>query len=345
MRRALLFMALIVLATACAEAEPETPESLRLLTHDSFANEVTDETFAAFTEATGIEVEVIAGSDAGSMVNQAILSKDNPLADVMFGVDDTFLSRALDEDIFLGYVSGLSDKVPEDLFRGAEGVVTPVDYGDVCINYAKEWFQSTGTPVPTTLDQLRDPVYAGVLTVEHPATSSPGLAFMLATIDEYGEEGWLDFWADLKAGGVGVVPNWDTAYYADFVPYGGESAMVVSYASSPPAEVIYATEPIEEAPTGVIEAGCYRQVEFAGILDGTAYPEAAGQLIDFMLSVEFQETIPLTWFVFPANQDASLPTEFIEHTTLPESPAQLDPATIAENRDRWIDEWVSVMEG
>jgi len=345
MRRALTLIALTLFAAACAVAEPENPQSLRLLAHDSFAAGVSDDTFADFTDSTGIEVEVIAGSDAGSMVNQAVLSKDNPLADVIFGVDDTFLSRAVDEGILLEYESQLSDRVPEDLFRGARGQVTPIDYGDVCINYAKEWFETSGIPVPVTLDQLREPTYADVLTVEHPATSSPGLAFMLATIALYGEEGWLDFWADLEAGGVGVVPDWDTAYYADFTPYGGTSAMVVSYASSPPAEVIYATEPIDEAPTGVIEAGCYRQVEYAGILDGTSYPDAAGQLIDFMLSVEFQETIPLTWFVFPANQDAELPAVFVEHTTLPESPAHLDPAVIAENRDRWIDEWVSVMEG
>lgn len=345
MRRALLFTVLILVSVSCADAEPETPESLRLLSHDSFANEVTDQTFAAFTEATGIEVEVIAGGDAGSMVNQAILSKDNPLADVIFGVDDTFLSRPLGEGIFLDYESELSDRVPEDLFRGAKGVVTPIDYGDVCINYAKAWFETTSTPVPTTMEQLRESIYAGTLTVEHPATSSPGLAFMLATIVEYGEEGWLEFWADLKAGGVEVVPDWDTAYFNDFVPYGGENAMVVSYASSPPAEVILAPEPLDDAPTGVIEAGCYRQVEYAGILEGTAYPQAAGELIDFMLSVDFQESIPLTWFVFPANSDANLPPAFIEHTTLPESPAQLDPDVIAENRERWIDAWVSVMEG
>ena len=181
--------------------------------------------------------------------------------------------------------------------------------------------------------------------MEHPATSSPGLAFVLATIDEYGEEAWLEFWSDLEAGGVAVVPDWDTAYYSDFTPYGGDSPMVVSYASSPPAEVIFATEPIDEAPTGVVEAGCYRQVEYAGILAGTDYPEAAGQLIDFMLSVEFQESVPLTWFVFPVNETAELPPEFVEHTTIPADPARLDPATIAENRDRWIDEWLAVMEG
>jgi thiamine transport system substrate-binding protein len=344
MRRALLFLALAVFAGACADAEPETPESLRLLAHDSFAEAVSTETFAAFTESTGIEVEVIAGSDAGSMVNQAVLSKDNPLADVMFGVDDTFLSRALDEGIFLEYASSLLPSVVAGLHPESQ-LVTPIDYGDVCINYDKAWFEENQTPVPTTLDQLRDPAYAGILTVEHPATSSPGLAFMLATIEEYGEEGWIDFWANLKEGGVKVVPDWNTAYYSDFVPYGGESAMVVSYASSPPAEVVFATEPIDEAPTGVIEAGCYRQVEYAGILNGTTYPEAAGQLIDFMLSIEFQETIPLTWFVFPANREAELPQVFVDNTIIPTELPRFTPETIAENRDRWIDEWVTVMEG
>lgn len=344
MRKTLSVIAIAVVATACGGGEPERPESLRLIAHDSFAGSVNEETFAAFTEATGIEVEMIAAGDSGSMVNQAALTAGNPLADVLFGVDDTFLSRALDEGIFVEHTSPLLEDVTANLAPPSE-MVTPIDFGDVCINYDKAWFAETGTEVPVDLDQLRDPAYAGVLTVEHPATSSPGLAFMLATIEEYGEEGWTDFWTELKQGGVKVVPDWDTAYYGDFLPYGGESSMVVSYASSPPAEVIFATEPTDEAPTGVIEAGCYRQVEYAGVLAGTDYPEAAGELIDFMLSVEFQETVPLTWFVFPVNEEAELPPEFVEHTIIPSDPARLDAGIIAENRDRWIDEWVAVMEG
>ncbi len=342
--RKFLTVAMLVAVAACGAGEAETPDTLRLMAHDSFAGSVNEETFAGFTERTGIGVEMIAAGDAGSMVNQAALSKDNPLADVMFGVDDTFLSRAIDEEIFAEYRSGLLEEVDDQFVPDSE-FVTPIDYGDVCINYDKSWFAEADTTVPTELDQLRDPALAGVLTVEHPATSSPGLAFLLATIDEYGEEGWLEFWSDLKAGGVGVVPDWDTAYYSDFTPYGGDSPMVVSYASSPPAEVAFASEPIDEAPTGVVEAGCYRQVEYAGVLAGTDYPQAAGELIDYMLSVAFQETVPLTWFVFPVNEGAQLPPEFVEHTTIPTDPARLDPTAIAENRDRWIDEWVGVMEG
>jgi thiamine transport system substrate-binding protein len=344
MRKTLSVIAMVVIAVACGSEEAERPDRLRLMAHDSFAGSVNEETFAAFTGDTGIEVEMIAAGDAGSMVNQAALSAGNPLADVLFGVDDTFLSRAIEEEIFVEHRSPLLDSLEPGLAPASE-LVTPISFGDVCLNYDKGWFEETGTEVPTDLDQLRDPAYAGVLTVEHPATSSPGLAFLLATIDQYGEEGWSGFWSDLKSGGVNIAPDWDTAYYGDFVPYGGESSLVVSYASSPPAEVIFASEPVDEAPTGVIEAGCYRQVEYAGVLAGTEYPEAAGELIDFMLSVEFQETIPLTWFVFPANQEAELPPEFVEHTVVPADPARLDSAIIAENRDRWIDEWVALMEG
>lgn len=338
-----VFIVMLTVLGACSGRKSETPESLTVLAHDSFAGSVNEETFAAFTEKTGIAVDVLAAGDAGALVNQAILTKDNPLADVLFGVDDTFLSRALDEEIFTDYTSAHLESVITDI-RDADPQVTPIDYGDVCFNYDKQWFEAAHVDVPDDLDDLRAAAYAPKVTVEHPATSSPGLAFMLATIDIYGEDGWLGWWADMRDAGIDVAADWDTAYYADFTRYGGPSSIVMSYASSPPAEVIFAEEPLDEAPTGVIEAGCFRQVEYAGILDGTDYPEAAGELVDFMLSVEFQETIPLTWFVFPANADADLPREFVDYTVIPKSPTRLPADFIAENRDRWIDEWIGVME-
>lgn len=347
MRKFLTSLVALTLAlAACGGDDAEdTPESLTLIAHDSFA-ETAEETgsFDPFTAETGIEVEILAAGDTGQMVNQAILSKDNPLADVLFGIDDTFLSRALEEGIFVEYRADGIDDVDPDLVAG-ESRVTPIDFGDVCINYDKAWFEQTSLQVPSDIEALAANLYAEHFTVEHPATSSPGLAFMFVTIDEFGEDGWRDYWAGLRDAGVNVVSDWNSAYYGEFTRYGGESSMVVSYASSPPAEVIFAEEPLEEAPTGVITDGCYRQVEYAGILEGTAYPGAAGDLIDFMLSVEFQETIPLNWFVFPANQNADLPEEFVEHTVIPDDPTRFDPAYIAENRDAWIDQWIEVMEG
>lgn len=341
---ALAIAPVLVMAACGGDEQTETPETLTLISHESFAGSVSETTFAPFTEETGIAVEVISSEDAGTLVNQAVLSKDNPLADVLFGVDDTFLSRALEEGIFTEYESPNLDGVHDDLLP-EDDRVTPIDFGDVCFNYDKAWFEEANLDVPDDLGDLTDPAYAEFTTVEHPATSSPGLAFMLATIDVMGEDGWLDWWADMREAGINVATDWETAYYTEFTRYDGPSPVVMSYASSPPAEVIFAEEPLDEAPTGVIEAGCYRQIEYAGVLEGTPYPESAGELIDYMLSVEFQENIPLTWFVFPANEDAELPQEFVDHTIIPESPTTMDPDYIAENRDRWIDEWIDVMEG
>lgn len=346
MRKAttITLVASALLVAACSgSTQQDTPETLVLIAHDSFVGGVTDETFAAFAEETGIDVEVLAAGDAGSMVTQAVISKDNPLADVLFGVDDTFLSRAIDGGIFTPYRSKEIGNVSDD-FEVDDHFVTPIDFGDVCFNYDKDWFANAKLAIPDDLDDLRVNTYAHLVSVEHPATSSPGLAFMMATIDIFGEDGWLEWWDTMNRAGIHVVADWDTAYYGDFTRYGGSSPMVMSYASSPSAEVLFSDTPPDEAPTGVIEAGCYRQVEYAGILAGTSYPESAGELIDFMLSKEFQETIPLSWFVFPTNEDADLPAEFVEHTTIPANPTRFEASYIAENRDRWITEWIEVME-
>jgi thiamine transport system substrate-binding protein len=307
------------------------------MAHDSFADAVDETTFASFTEATGIAVEVLAAGDAGVMVNQAILTKDNPLADVLFGIDDTFLQRGIDEGIFEAFMSERLTEIHPELLPATD-LLTPIDFGDVCLNYDRELIENP----PTNLDDL--PALADQLVVEDPSVSSPGLAFLLVTIERYGEDGWKDYWIQLRDNGVLVAPGWTEAYYGEFSGGAGEGTrpMVVSYASSPPVEVLFADPPVTEAPTGVITDGCYRQTEFAGILGGTDHRNEAGQLIDFMLSPEFQETIPLTWFVYPANASVPLPEVFVEHSEVPENPITMDPQIIEENRERWLTEWADI---
>lgn len=319
-----------------------TVEVLTIMSHDSFAGGVTEDTFAPFTEATGIEVRVLPAGDAGSMVNQAILTRENPVADLLFGIDDSFLSRAFDADIFRPYESSLLGSVPDELELDPERRVTPIDRGDVCLNYDLEYFSGDLRP-PLNLEQLTNPEYRDLLVVEHPGTSSPGLAFLLSTIATFGEDGWQDYWRALVGNGVKVARDWDTAYYADSTWWGGDRPLVVSYASSPPAEVIFADPPTDEPITGVIDEGCYGQIEFAGILDGTGNETEAGLLIDFMLSPTFQSQVPLTWFVFPANETVELPAEFVEHTVVPAAPNRLDPDLVEENRERWIEEWTEIV--
>ena len=336
-----LFLTATLGLGACSDSPAtETPETLTIISHDSFAAGVTEETFASFSAETGIAVEVKAAGDAGSMVNQAILTKDNPLGDVVVGIDNTFLSRALAEDLFVEHDIDSSVKLVEGL--DLDPRVTPIDYGDVCLNYDISWFEDNGLQPPRTLTDLAAPRYSGLLVVEDPASSSPGLAFLLATIDRFGSE-WPGYWESLVANEVSVVSDWDTAYYSNFTRYGGEQPLVVSYASSPPAEVMFADPPVDTAPTGVITDGCYRQIEFAGVVANGDYPQAAGQLIDFMLTEEFQAQIPTTWFVFPANADVALPDVFSENTTIPGDPAALDPVEIDENRDSWINQWHQII--
>jgi thiamine transport system substrate-binding protein len=346
---ALLAAALVV--AACGDDDAETtaePEggdatSITMLTHDSF--DVSDEVLAAFTEETGITVELLPSGDAGSMLNQAILTKGSPQGDVLFGVDSTFLSRALEEDLFIAYESPALEGVDQSLVLDPEHRVTPIDTGDVCLNYDKAGLADAGLEPPGDLADLADPAYAGMLVVENPATSSPGLAYLLATVAEFGEDGWQDHWRALRANDVEVAAGWEEAYYGSFSGAAGspgDRPIVVSYASSPPAEVIFAEEPLDDAPTGVVDGSCYRQIEFAGILAGTEHEEAAQQLIDFLLSPTFQEDVPLNMFVYPVI-DVELPAEFVEHGAEPEDPYLLDADVVAENRDAWIEEWTDIV--
>lgn len=348
MKKSLLLVLVFAFAlAACAPAAPveSEPVTLTVMTHDSFA--VSEEVVAAFEAEHNATVEFLASGDTGSALNKAILTKEAPLADLLFGVDNTFLSRALDEEIFEAYDAPALADIPAEFKLDAENRAIPVDFGDVCINYDKAYFADKGLDVPTTLEDLTKPEYAGLLVVENPATSSPGLAFLMATIAHFGEEGYLDFWADLRANDVAVADGWETAYYTNFSASSGQGAqpMVVSYGSSPAAEVIFAETALDDAPTASIlgPETCYRQIEFVGILQGTANRALAEDFVDFMLSAQFQEDLPMQMFVYPVLPSAELPAEFVDYAQQPDQPASLDSALIAANRDQWIQDWTDTV--
>ncbi len=323
------------------ESTPEAvkPEStVRLLTHDSFS--VSDGLFDQFTLDTGIDVEVVKGGDAGELVSRAILTAGEPEADVMFGVDNTFLQRALDAELFEPYTSPVLDSIPDEFELDPDHRVTPIDYGDVCVNY---WTSEVDGEVPTSIDDLARPEYAAQFVTMDPEASSPGFAFLLATIAKYGEDGWQDYWQQVADGGVAVTSGWSDAYYGEFIPGGGDKAIVTSYATSPVAEMIFATVDYDEPPTGVLTDGCFRQIEFAGVLAGTDNPDAAGAVIDFMVGPEFQADIPLNMFVFPVNDSVLVPDAFEQWATTVENPLTLDPIEIETNRSRWTEEWAEIV--
>ena len=341
----LLITALLLLAACSPASKPGQPETLTVVTHDSFS--VSEKVIAAFEQENNARVVFLKSGDAGAALNKAILTKGAPLGDVFFGVDNTFLSRALEEDLFLPYTSPLLADIPAEFKLDGSNRATPVDYGDVCINYDIAWFESRGLKVPQTLEALADPAYKDLLVVENPATSSPGLAFLLATIAHFGEDGYLDYWQQLKDNGVVIANDWNSAYYTSFSGSSGKGSqpMVVSYASSPAAEVIFADPPRPDAPTASVTGKytCFRQVEFAGILKGTKHELLAGKFIDFLLSRSFQEDTPLQMFMYPVDPQAKLPEEFTRFARTSSEPAKMDPQMIASNRDEWIRAWSQVM--
>jgi thiamine transport system substrate-binding protein len=344
MKRVLvLILPIALLATVPTHAGAASTTTITLVAHDSFA--VSKPVLAAFTKQTGVKVKLLQQGDAGQVLNQAILTKDHPVGDVLFGVDNTFLGRALDAGIFETYSPAALSKVPAEFQLDATHHLTPVDHGDVCVNYDKTWFAKEKVPVPQTLDDLTKPAYKGKLVVENPATSSPGLAFVLAAIARYGESGWQDYWSKLRANDVKVDDGWETAYEGDFTQGGnkGTYPLVVSYASSPPAAVYFAKPQPKTSPVGTMLDSCFRQVEFAGVLKGTEHRAAARKLVDFMLSERFQADVPLQMFVFPVREGTPLPTVFEKFAEVAPKPLSLPAAEIGRNRDQWIEQWTSTV--
>ncbi len=335
-----------VLATATIAAgcggDGATPTEVVLVTHDSFA--VSEATVTAFTEETGYTLRILQTGDAGATLNRALLTEGKPEGDVLFGVDDNLVSRALDGELLESYASPVLGSVGTE-YRPDDERLTPIDHGEVCLNADRAWFAKHALELPRSLEELTLPQYRGLLVVENAATSSPGLAFLLATVERYGDH-WQGFWRKLVDNDVKVTEGWEQAYTQQFSGAAGSPGkrpLVVSYATSPAAEVIFAGTPLDESPTVAIEDGCFRQVEYAGVLRGARNPDGARALIDFMLSETFQKDVPGSMFVYPVRDGVALPEAFIRHALVPVSPLRMDPARIAENRDRWVDEWTAIV--
>jgi len=346
---ALLSLVLVLFVMAGCEPTPaltptpSAPRTLTVMTHDSF--DASQEVIAKFEAEAGATVKFLKSGDTGAALNQAILSKDAPLADVFYGVDNTFFSRAIKADILESYASPVLADIPDALELDPQHRLNPVDFGDVCLNYDKTYFEEQGRTPPQSLEDLIKPEFKGRTVVENPATSSPGLAFLMATVGHFGEDGYREFWAKLRANDVLVTAGWEDAYWGQFsAASDGDRPIVVSYATSPAAEVYFSEGAYTEPPTGNVlgDGACFRQIEFVGILKGAVNRDLAEKWVDFMLGPAFQADIPLHMWVFPANPQAELP-EVFQFAEAPSKPAQISPEAIDQNREKWIEAWTETV--
>lgn len=351
-RTAALAAATLTALTACSAVGSGTSDetsaaggTVTLVTHESFA--LSEGLLEQFEEESGLTVEVVQQADAGALVNQLVLTKDAPLGDLAFGIDNAFASRALDQGVVVPVevdAPAAADAAQYAVPGDDEGALTAVDLGDVCLNVDTAWFAAQGVPEPTTLESLLDPAYRDLVVVPDPVTSSPGLAFLLATVGAFGEDGWVDYWAGLRDNGLKVADGWTEAYFTDFTAGGGDGPrpVVLSYASSPPSTV---PEGGDAPTTRALLDTCFRQVEYAGVLAGAANPEGATQLLEFLLSDDVQADIPVSMYMFPVSSAVDLPAEWVTWAPLAEEPFDVAPADIAENREQWLASWSETVIG
>jgi thiamine transport system substrate-binding protein len=314
-----------------------------LMTYDSYA--VSKSVLAAFTRETGFKVEMLRTGDAGQLVSTAIEIRDHPVGDALFGIDNTYLAWGLVANVFAPFTAKGLSTVPKQFQLDPTHRLTPVDSGEVCVNDDLAWFGHNGhPPAPTSLADLAKPAYRKLLVVENPATSSPGLAFVLTTVAALGDR-WQAYWKSLRANGVRVDDTWDAAYDTDFSAGGGKNGdrpLVVSYATDPAADVVFSDGKKKTPTVGVVPGTCFAQVEFAGVLQGAKNPVGAQALVNFMLTRQYQEGIPLQNYVYPVVKGTPLPPVFLQFAQQPHA-YSMDANAIGASRNTWLEQWTKIV--
>ena len=312
---------------------------LRVLTHSSFA--VPKPLLAQFEKDAGVKLSIAKAGDAGEMLNKLILTRANPIADVVFGIDNALAPKAVAANVLDAY-TGPAAKAAANAPLAAP--LVPVDYGYVTVNYDKAWFAKSGMALPKTLEELAQPAYAKLLVVQNPATSSPGNAFLLATIGALGEEKAFDWWARMRSGGMKGAKCWTEAYYTDFSRNGGKYPLVISYATSPAAELFYAKDKPSEPPTASLSlpGGVFRQVEGVALVKGGTQRVAAEKFIEFLRSPAVQQQMQTEMWMYPAASGTARAEvmKFAPEPTAFDTPGEQD---IAAKDGQWVARWTKVV--
>lgn len=338
LRRTFSFCAAAALALSLT-SQAALANELRVIVHSSFS--LPKPLLTQFEAEAGVKLGIIKAGDAGEMLNKLILTRAQPIADVVFGLDNALIAKAVAANIIEPYSGPAMQRA--SVVPLASGVVA-VDYGFVNLNYDRAWFAKSGLALPKSLADLALPAYRNLVAVQNPATSSPGFAFMLATIAGLGEEAAFDWWARMRSNGLKVTKGWTEAYYTEFTRNGGTRPIVVSYASSPAAEVFYSKEKINEPPTAslFLKGGVFRQVEGVALVKGGQQREAAGRFIEFMRSPAVQEGLQTVMWMNAAEPRTARP-EVMRHAVEPAAFDNPSAETIAAKGVDWVSRWTSVV--
>ena len=336
----------LVLAAVCAAtlfSVAANAKDLRVIVHSSF--DLPKPLLAKFESEAGVKLKIVKGGDSGEMLNKLILTKKAPIADVVYGIDNAQAIKAKAADVLDAYDgSALSKEAQGDSKAEFAGMAVAVDYGFVTLNYDKATVAKRGIPLPKSLEELTQPAYKKWLVVENPATSGPGYAFLLATIAHMGEEKAFEWWKSMRGNGMKVAKGWTEAYYTDFSRNGGAYPIVVSYASSPAAEVFYSKEKLTDSPTAslFLPGAVFKQVEGVALIKGGKQRAEAEKFLEFMRSNDVQEAMQTTMWMFPM-QNTTKRADVMKYAPEPAKFDSMPAAVIAEKGAGWISRWTKTV--
>ena len=327
--------AVMMLSISCEKKESGAQETNNLViyAYDSFVSDwgAGPIVIPNFEKKYGIKVDLRSPGDAGQVLTTSILEKDNPVADIVIGIDNNMLAKALDEDILQPYKSENLNNVDQSLIFDKSNHLSPYDYGYFSIIYNSEKIDNP----PKSLNDLLSSQYEKSIILMDPRTSSPGLGFFLWTVKVFGDD-FTDYWANLNKNILTITEGWDSGYGL-FV--NGEAPMVLSYTTSPAYHKEY--EDSEQYKATVFEEGNYMQIEGAGIVKNCKNLKSAQIFIDYMLTEDFQKEIPLTNWMFPVI-DIKLPKSY-DTALKTEKNLLLPSKTINDNLDKWTEEWLETI--
>ncbi len=304
-------------------------QKLTVYTYSSFPVSLVDTIKNHFLKTYQTKVEFRSFSDTGPLFNELIQDKQAPQADLVIGLDNNYLNKAVEKDLFQPYKPKAAAKIRPELVFDPQYRMIPFDYGYVVFNYDRERLGR----VPKSHRDLLDPYYKGKIIIENPLTSSPGQVFLLTTIALYGETGYLDYWRQLKQNLLTITPGWDEAYG---IYTAGEAPIVLSYGTSPVYHLLY--DKTERYQAMVLDEAAYAQIEGMSIVKGSVNLKGAQQLVEYLLSTEFQSLIPESQFMYPATIDAKLPASF-RIAAQAKRILNLPTDQVAAKLDRWLADW------
>jgi len=297
----------------------------------------------AFEKKHDVDVQFVATGDARMMLTKLLTEREagRPGADVFVGVGSVDLSMARGEDLFVPLtgedIPNLAS-VREDLLIDPTNSLIPYEHSYVTLVYDSQVLAVED--VPLTFEQLLDPKYKKMLILEDPRTSSVGLAFLLWTIHQYGDPGYLDYWRKLLPNVLTITQGWSAAYDLFLAR---EAPIVVSFSTDTAYSVI--EEGSARYKVMLLNSQGYRSIYLMGIVKGTKQQGLCKELLDFVLSPEVQERISTTEWMFPANRKTLLPVLFYQNAVFPPDPVMVPSERIGENLDRWLLEWAGIIVG